>query len=289
MGIKYPLRAKMTTSTTGTGTITLGSAVAGYAAFADELTSSSYIKYTIEDGDNWEVGTGYFNVSSGTMTRSALRSSNSNAWINLSGNAVVFATTTRHEVASRSLLATSTFNNASSYLSYDWRSGWFGTYFTNSAIANYTNYELVLDRVTPSTDSYLYLRFNYPYTYYYNTTDTGNNYNSQYLESYGTVEYGTSLTTSTHRFNRYSLVGGGTGESGWSGTIRFLCKTYASGQRQQVQCSGHYINSSGEPITHQSACDYQYTSQNIQGFYLYTSSGNLASGRWSLYGLRDEF
>ena len=63
--IHYPLRAKMTTATTGTGSITLGSAVSGFSTFASQLSNGSYIKYTIEDAnDGWEVGTGYFSGSS---------------------------------------------------------------------------------------------------------------------------------------------------------------------------------------------------------------------------------
>jgi hypothetical protein len=81
----------MSTSTTGTGTITLGSAENGYQSFDDAgVPDGDVVRYVIEDGANWEVGTGTYTASGTTLTRTVTESSNSDAALNLSGNAVVF-------------------------------------------------------------------------------------------------------------------------------------------------------------------------------------------------------
>ena len=86
-------RVKVVTSTTGTGTITLGSAVAGFQTFSDgSVSDGDTVRYTIEDADYWEIGSGVFNSSAGTMTRMVLQSSSSGSAINLSGSAEVFLT-----------------------------------------------------------------------------------------------------------------------------------------------------------------------------------------------------
>lgn len=84
-------RAKMTTSTTGTGTITLGSAVSGFQSFADAgVTDGNVVRYTIVDGTAWEIGEGTYTATGTTLTRTVLESSNADAAISLSGSAEVF-------------------------------------------------------------------------------------------------------------------------------------------------------------------------------------------------------
>ena len=85
-------RAKMTTATTGTGTITLGSAVDGYQTFANAgVANADIVRYVIEDGSAWEIGLGTYSSTGTTLTRGTIESSTGSA-INLSGNATVFVT-----------------------------------------------------------------------------------------------------------------------------------------------------------------------------------------------------
>lgn len=104
-------RAKMSTSTTGTGTITLGSAETGYQSFADAgVADGDVVRYAIEDGDAWEIGSGTYTATGTTLTRTVDESSNSDAALNLTGSAVVFITAAAGDVFQGELFA----ENASS-------------------------------------------------------------------------------------------------------------------------------------------------------------------------------
>lgn len=88
-------RAKMTTATTGTGAITLGAAVAGFQSFADAgVTDGDQVWYTIEEGDEWEVGVGTYTASGTLLARAVEESSNADAAVDLQGSAVVYVTAT---------------------------------------------------------------------------------------------------------------------------------------------------------------------------------------------------
>jgi hypothetical protein len=80
--------------TPGTGTIDLGAAVTGFQSFADGgVTNGQVVSYAIEDGDDWEIGTGTYTTGTpNTLSRTVIESSNSDAALDLSSNAVVFIT-----------------------------------------------------------------------------------------------------------------------------------------------------------------------------------------------------
>lgn len=88
-------RTKETTTSTGTGAITLsGVAADGFQTFAVGLGSGSRrTSYCIVGGAEWEVGKGVFNGTTG-LTREIVRSSsNADALVNFSaGTKEVFVT-----------------------------------------------------------------------------------------------------------------------------------------------------------------------------------------------------
>lgn len=94
----YVDRAWVNTATTGTGTITLGTALAGYFTFAEAgLQASCRVSYTILDGDDFEVGIGTYTAAGPTLSRDVVTASKISGTAgtskkNLSGTATVFVT-----------------------------------------------------------------------------------------------------------------------------------------------------------------------------------------------------
>lgn len=94
-GPYYFDRVKDTSTTTGTGTLTLAnSAPTGFRTFGSVLSNSDTCFYAIVGGAEWEVGIGTYTTSGTTLARTkVLASSNSNAAVNLSsGTKDVFIT-----------------------------------------------------------------------------------------------------------------------------------------------------------------------------------------------------
>ena len=87
-------RIKESSTTTGTGTLTLGGAVTGFETFTANLSNGDTTYYCCTDNTDFEVGLGTFTSSGTTLARTTiLASSNSNNAVNWSsGTRTVFCT-----------------------------------------------------------------------------------------------------------------------------------------------------------------------------------------------------
>ena len=95
MAFKLNDRVKESSSTTGTGTFTLGGAVTGFETFAAGIGGSNTKYYCIfENGtNNFEVGFGTLNAGATTLARTnVISSSNSDGLVNFAGATEVFCT-----------------------------------------------------------------------------------------------------------------------------------------------------------------------------------------------------
>lgn len=88
-------RVQETTTTTGTGTVTLAGAVTGFQSFAAVGNgNSTYYTIAAQSGSDWEVGIGTYTSSGTTLSRdTVLSSSNSGNLVNFgAGTKSVFVT-----------------------------------------------------------------------------------------------------------------------------------------------------------------------------------------------------
>jgi hypothetical protein len=92
MALVFKDRVKETTATTGTGTVTLAGASAGFQSFS-VIGDANTTYYTLVSGSDWEVGIGTYTSSGTTLSRdTVLESSNAGSKITLAGTSDVFCT-----------------------------------------------------------------------------------------------------------------------------------------------------------------------------------------------------
>ena len=92
MALVFKDRVKETTTTTGSGTVTLAGASAGFQSFS-VIGDANTTYYTLVSGSEWEVGIGTYTSSGTTLSRdTVLESSNAGSKITLAGTSDVFCT-----------------------------------------------------------------------------------------------------------------------------------------------------------------------------------------------------
>ena len=79
-------RVKETSTTTGTGTLTLAGAITGFRTFTSVVATGNYTYYAIDGGstNEWEIGIGQMATSSTLSRVTVLGSSNAGGLVNLS-------------------------------------------------------------------------------------------------------------------------------------------------------------------------------------------------------------
>ncbi|WP_114967266.1 glycine-rich domain-containing protein [Alkalilacustris brevis] len=101
-------RAKITTPTIGTGPLTLGLALEGFQSFASAgVAQGETLRYVLEEGPAWEIGTGTYDAAGPSLTRNVTESSNAGAPIALAGSGVVLAGLTAADLTARDNAVTS--------------------------------------------------------------------------------------------------------------------------------------------------------------------------------------
>lgn len=112
-------RALMTTATTGTGTVTLGAAFSNsFCTFAEAgVPDGTTVSYVIEEGLDFEVGTGVYTASGTTLSRASVTISKiggtqGTSKMNLAGNATVRITARAEDFNALAPLASPTFTGS---------------------------------------------------------------------------------------------------------------------------------------------------------------------------------
>jgi hypothetical protein len=93
-------RARMTVSgTPGAGNITLNAAVTNYQTFAAAgATNGMNVRYVVEDGTAWEIGSATYSTTGPALTSRTLLESSSGSLLSLTSSATVFCDAAKEDL-----------------------------------------------------------------------------------------------------------------------------------------------------------------------------------------------
>lgn len=261
-------RARMTTTTTGTGTITLGSAATGYATFAEAgAVNAAVYAYTIEDGNDFEIGVGTYTSSGTTFSRdtvtlSKIGGTSGTSKINLSGSAQIFITARVEDLTPAYALISRQVASNSAALSW-----------TGLDTTNYDSFELVLENIIPVTN-------NRPLLLQVGTGATPTWQTSGYVNLFASQTGG--ITASTDNSGSVQVTVGNTSNLGLSGNINI--GNLGAGTYKFARGNYAYYNAN---ISIGVIAGYYNATTAITALRLIFDTNNISSGIASLYCRRN--
>jgi hypothetical protein len=262
-------RVQETFATTGTGTISLGGAVTGYQAFSSVVANAGTCYYAATDGTNWEVGLGTYTTSGDTLARTTiLASSNSgsavswsagtkNIWLDIPASYL----TAGVSGASMVLLGSATASNSASV--------------SLTIPTGYDHLILEIEGLVPATGSTsVQLQFN---------SDTGSNYG---WEGFWIPNSGSSNQSGSGGSNNYLLLNAGStlGAAPFSGNAHIMFAQSSTGFKV---VTGHFAYNNGSVDGFNVCAGRYFGTAVLSSLQLSMNSGNLASGTFRLYGIRN--
>ena len=269
-------RVQETTSTTGTGTLTLAGAVSGFQSFG-AIGNGNTTYYTIVSGTDWEVGLGTYTAAGTTLSRDTILSSSSGGTaISVAAGASVFCDYPAGKAILGTTSATASTGTGSVVLSNSptlvtpnlgTPSAGVVTNLTGTASINING---TVGATTPTTGSFTNLTANGSVQLTGNTTSS---VSIGTATTTGGLSIGTSLTTGTLTFGGGLQTGTITiGQSSQNQIINICNGATQSGKSANIKIGANGAAGSSTTISIGSAPNPSTCQTNIHGFVVFDTN-----------------